>query len=143
MRDSSFANFDGFTPQAYLWGGCRRTFLSPLDFSLKKYNGTGPEPWNHSSMGSKEKSALLSAPQTDHRFLSLLLLKLLPRSSKEGRFGSPSSPLCLPSSSSSMAASSASGMSSIVSRELIDGDLDLIDVGVLGIEDAELNEYIG
>lgn len=42
-----------------------------------------------------------------------------------------------------MAASSASGISSIVSRELIDGDLDRIDVGVLGIEDAELKEYIG
>ena len=42
-----------------------------------------------------------------------------------------------------MAASSASGMSSIVSRELIDGDRDRIDVGVLGIDDAELKEYMG
>ena len=42
-----------------------------------------------------------------------------------------------------MAASSASGVSSIVSRELIDGDRDRIEVGVLGILDAELNEYIG
>lgn len=97
----------------------------------------------HSSMGSREKSALLSAPQTDHRFLSLLLRKLLPRTSKEDLLGSPSSARGLPSSSSSMAASSASGISSIVSSELIDGDRDRIDVGVLGIEDAELKEYMG
>jgi len=31
----------------------------------------------------------------------------------------------------------------MVSRELIDGDRDRIDVGVLGIEDAELKEYRG
>jgi hypothetical protein len=34
-------------------------------------------------------------------------------------------------------------VSSIVSSELIDGDLDRIDVGVLGMLDAELKEYIG
>jgi hypothetical protein len=41
------------------------------------------------------------------------------------------------------AASSASGVSSIVSRELMDGDRDRSDVGVLGTLDAELNEYMG
>lgn len=102
---------------------------------------------DHSSMGSKEKSARLSAPHTDQRFLSLLLLRLLPRISNELlRLDSPPSPsstLNLPSSPSRIAASSASGASSIVSSELIDGDRDLSDVGVLGMLEAELKEYIG
>jgi len=98
-------------------------------------------------MGSSEKSALLSAPQTDHLFLSLLLRRLLARSSRElflrDSLVSLSSPFDLPSSSSMRAASSASGVSSIVSRELMDGDRDRSDVGVLGTLDAELNEYMG
>ena len=102
---------------------------------------------NHSSIGSNEKSALLSAPHTDQRFLSLLLLRLLARISSELlRLDSPaslSSPFTLASSSSSIAASSASGASSMVSSELIDGDRDRSDVGVLGTLEAELIEYIG
>ena len=115
--------------------------------SLSRQEKYGHPPSIYSSIGSKEKSARLSAPQTDHRFLSLLLLKLLPRISSELLLrkspNSPSSPLSFASVSSSLAASSASGVSSIVSRELIEGDLDLKDVGVLGMLDAELNEYIG
>lgn len=42
-----------------------------------------------------------------------------------------------------MAASSASGVSSIVSNELMDGDRERIEVGVLGILEAELKEYVG
>jgi hypothetical protein len=93
----------------------------------------------YSSIGSSEKSVRLSAPQTDHRFLSFLVpnpaedLLLLSTSSSpaaERRFAS--------SSASILAASSASGVSGIVSRELIDGERDLKDVGVLGILDAEL-----
>jgi hypothetical protein len=42
-----------------------------------------------------------------------------------------------------MAASSASGVSSIVSSELMEGDRDRIDVGVLGKLEAELKEYKG
>ena len=101
----------------------------------------------YSSIGSKEKSALLSAPQTDHLFRSLLLLRLFPRGSIELRLFdsivSPSSPFSLPTSSSSKAASSASGVSSMVSSELMDGDRDRKDVGVLGILEAELSEYAG
>jgi hypothetical protein len=99
----------------------------------------------HSSIGSSEKSARLSAPQTDHRFLSLLLRNPFALISSELllRGSDPpslSSPFCFDSSSSIKAASSASGVSSIVSNELMDGDRDRIDVGVLGILDAELNE---
>jgi hypothetical protein len=42
-----------------------------------------------------------------------------------------------------MAASSASGASSIVSSELMDGDRDRTEVGVLGMLEAELRLYIG
>jgi len=110
------------------------------------YAGTPPTA-THSSIGSNEKSARLSAPHTDQRFLSLLLLRLLARNSSELRRrespASPSSPFNLASTSSIVAASSASGASSIVSNELIDGDRDRSDVGVLGMLDAELNEYMG
>ena len=44
------------------------------------------------------------------------------------------------SSTSNCAASSASGVSGIVSRELIDGDRDLKEVGVLGMLDADPRE---
>jgi hypothetical protein len=101
----------------------------------------------YSSIGSNEKSALLSAPQTDHLFRSLLLLRLVPRGSIELRLFdsivSPSSTFSLPTSSSSKAASSASGVSSMVSSELMDGDRDRKEVGVLGILEAELSEYAG
>jgi len=102
----------------------------------------------YSSIGSNEKSALLSAPHTDHRLRSLLLLRLFPRRSNELRLRnslapSPSSLFCFASSSSNMAASSASGVSSIVSKELIEGDRDRNDVGVLGMLDAELKEDAG
>jgi VIT1/CCC1 family predicted Fe2+/Mn2+ transporter len=42
-----------------------------------------------------------------------------------------------------MATSSASGVSSIVSNELIDGERERNEVGVLGTLEAELNEYPG
>jgi len=42
-----------------------------------------------------------------------------------------------------MAASSASGASSMVSSELMDGDRERSEVGVLGMLEAELREYIG
>lgn len=98
----------------------------------------------HSSIGSNEKSALLSAPHTDHRFLSLLLRKAAPLNSTELRRDPPddsaSSALYFASSWAAIcAASSASGMSSMVSSELIDGDRDLNEEGVLGILDAKLN----
>ena len=95
----------------------------------------------YSSIGSSEKSARLSAPQTDHRFLSffdpkppddLLLLSTSSNPAAARSFAS--------SSASILAASSASGVSGIVSRELIDGERDGKDVGVLGILDAELKE---
>lgn len=95
----------------------------------------------YSAMTSREKSALLSAPQTDQRLRSLLLRRLLPRISSELLLlmsePSPSSDFLM-SSSSSIACSSASGESSMVSRELIDGDRERIDVGVLGMLEAEL-----
>lgn len=101
----------------------------------------------YSSITSNEKSALLSAPQTDHRFLSLLLRSVLPLDSSEllrlvsPVSASPVSALYFASSSAACAAAcSASGVSSIVSKELIDGDRDLNELGVLGILDAELNE---
>jgi hypothetical protein len=95
----------------------------------------------YSSIGSSEKSARLSAPQTDHRFLSFFVpnppddLLLLSISSKPAAVRSLAS-----SSASILAASSASGVSGIVSSELIDGERDRKDVGVLGILDAELKE---
>lgn len=101
----------------------------------------------YSSIGSRLKSALLSAPHTDHLFLSLLLLRLLPLPSRLLlRLVSPDSlPLSFvsalyfeSSSAAIIAASSASGESSIVSSELMDGDLDLNELGVLGILLAEL-----
>lgn len=107
------------------------------------------QAFTHSSIGSSEKSARRSAPQTDHRFLSLLLLRALPLISREPRrlnsaeSASPISALYFASSSAARrAASSASGVSSMVSSELIDGDLDLKELGVLGMLEAEpkLNE---
>ena len=95
----------------------------------------------YSSIGSSEKSARLSAPQTDHRFLSFFDPKppddllLLSTSSNPATVRSFAS-----SSASILAASSASGVSGIVSRELIDGERDRKDVGVLGTLDAELKE---
>jgi hypothetical protein len=101
---------------------------------------------NYSSMGSRLKSARLSAPQTDHRFLSLLLLSPPPLTSRLpllfiSTVPSLSSPRSFAiSSASCIAASSASGVSSIVSREEIDGDRDRIDVGVDGMLEAVLKE---
>lgn len=101
----------------------------------------------YSSMTSNEKSALRSAPQTDHLFRSLLLRKVVALDSKELlRFesifsDSPISARYLRSSSAAIrAASSASGVSSMVSNELIDGDRDLNELGVLGMLDTDPNE---
>lgn len=102
---------------------------------------------SYSSITSREKSALRSAPQTDHRFRSLLLRKVVALDSREllrlvsRPSGSPISALYLRSSSAAMrAASSASGVSSIVSSELIDGDRDLNELGVLGMLDTDPKE---
>ena len=100
----------------------------------------------YSSIGSRLKSARLSAPQTDHRFLSLLLLSPPPLASRlplllNSAVPSLSSVRSLAiSSASSIAASSASGVSSMVSREEIEGDRDRNEVGVDGMLEAELNE---
>ena len=112
-----------------------------------------PQPFDmlflHSSIGSSEKSARRTTPQTDHRFRSLLHLRPLTRSSSELRLRdsepppSLSSAFCRASSSSIMAACSASGISSMVSSELIEGDRDRTEVGVLGILEAEPKEYVG
>ena len=102
--------------------------------------------WDHSSMGSRLKSARLSAPQTDHRFLSLLLLSPPPLASRlplrlNSAVPSLSSPRSFAiSSASCIAASSASGVSSMVSREEMDGDRDRNEVGVDGMLEAELKE---
>jgi hypothetical protein len=93
----------------------------------------------HSSIGSSEKSALRSAPHTDHLFRSffepnpgLLFVSLSSSPAAARSFAI--------SSASSIAASSASGVSGIVSRELIDGDRERSEVGVLGMLDADPNE---
>lgn len=97
-------------------------------------------------MGSRLKSARLSAPQTDHRFLSLLLLSPPPLASRlplrlNSAVPSLSSPRSFAiSSASCIAASSASGVSSMVSREEMDGDRDRNEVGVDGMLEAELKE---
>jgi hypothetical protein len=104
---------------------------------------------SHSSIGSRLKSARLSAPQTDQRFLSLLLRSplllesrlLLLLSSAAPSFSSVRSFAI--SSASCMAASSASGVSSIVSRDEMEGERDRREVGVDGILEAELKEYPG
>ena len=93
---------------------------------------------DYSSIGSKEKSALLSAPQTDQRLRSFFApnpaVRLLLSTSS-----SPATVFSFASSSASIrAASSASGVSGIVSRELMDGDRERNDVGVLGMLEAEL-----
>lgn len=97
-------------------------------------------------MGSRLKSARLSAPQTDHRFLSLLLLSPPPLASRLPLLLNSAVPSLSSlrsfaiSSASCIAASSASGVSSIVSSEEIDGDRDRNEVGVDGILEAVLNE---
>jgi hypothetical protein len=129
--------------------GIKNTFIPPYRLNFGQHavleTASSFRIAVHSSIGSNEKSALLSAPQTDHRFRSLLLRSPFALISNELRLLSSappslSSPFCFASSSSIKAASSASGVSSIVSNELIDGDLDRVDVGVLGMLDAELNE---
>lgn len=101
----------------------------------------------HSSIGSNEKSALLSAPHTDHRLRFSLLLNPPDLNSsdrlRESIDNSESSLFNFISSASNLAASSASGISSMVSSELIDGDRDRSDVGVLGMLEVEPNEYVG
>jgi len=95
----------------------------------------------YSSIGSSEKSARLSAPQTDHLFRSFFVPKLpdglllLSTSSKPAAVRKFAS-----SSASSRAASSASGVSGMVSRELMEGERDRSEVGVLGMLEAALKE---
>ena len=122
---------------------------SVLAVRLKRYTFSLSHQ-SYSSMTSKLKSALLSAPQTLHLFLfSLLVPNALLISRLDLRLGadpsesSPSEPSPLPiarlalSSSSNLSASiSASGLSSIVSRELIDGERDRRLVGVDGMLEA-------
>lgn len=101
---------------------------------------------HHSSIGSREKSALLSAPHTDHRFRSLLLLNPPLRRSRLLLRLISAAPSCSSalsfaiSSASCIAASSASGVSSIVSSDDMEGDRERNEVGVLGILEAELKE---
>lgn len=103
-----------------------------------------------SHMVSRSRSCLRSAPQTDHLLGLLLAPNPNPLISIELRLlNSPasltslSSPFTIAlslaySSASSRAASSASGVSGMVSRELIEGERDRKDVGVLGMLEIEL-----
>lgn len=99
---------------------------------------------------SKSRSALLSPPHTDHRFLSRLPLRLNPkprgasRLLRLGGLSSTSSPRSdrsarsaasfnLSIRSASIASLSRSGASSMVSKELIEGDRERCEVGVEGM----------
>ena len=105
--------------------------------------------FHHSSMTSSEKSPRLSAPQTDHLFRfslpanrissELLRFESLPSASS---FSPPAARCLRYSSSSNRAASSASGVSGMVSRELMEGERERNDVGVLGIEETDPNDDV-
>ena len=135
----SCAENDCLYPKLVIFVSCYPVFASLLIRSLGLMS-------SYSSIGSRLKSARLSAPQTDHRFLSLLLLSPPPLASRlplllNSAVPSLSSARSLAiSSASSIAASSASGVSSMVSREEIEGDRDRNEVGVDGMLEAELNE---
>jgi len=97
-----------------------------------------------SQMVSRSRSPRLSAPQTLHLFLESLLPKpkVRPRSgtSKLERLWSPPSSRSaaafnLAIRSASMASSSASGLSSMVSRDDMDGLRERIEVGVDGTDE--------
>jgi hypothetical protein len=106
-------------------------------------------PAQSSQMVSRSRSARLSPPQMLHRFLSLPEPPALPNPKPLGtsklRLLGPSSSSSLSAinfnrcASSSTASDSRSGASSIVSRELMEGDRERMEEGV---DEMELKELL-